>query len=189
MEYIQIEKNRVVNIFCGPSVPKGMRAVADNHHFRVGDDVRFFRKDGKRMTPEEAAKEGLIKIGDHQAAVWVKGQYKAVDDYSGIKYWNKETGQLVKLRPGQTPDNTLTEVERTDSASKWEDGEWVIPDEVKAKRIRSKRNEALSKTDYLLMPDYPLKDKKKWEEYRQSLRDIPQQTGFPGVVRWPEAPV
>jgi len=188
MQYIQTEKNKVKDIFCGPSVPKGMKEVPKNHQFRIGDDVRFFKKDGKRMTPEEAVKAGLIKIGENQKAVWNNGQYKVIDDYTEKEYWNKKTGEQVKLKLGETPGKELTDIKKPDPAMKWEKDEWILPDDIMAIRIREKRDNLLLKTDYLLMPDYPLKEKKEWEEYRQSLRDIPQQTGFPGIVRWPEVP-
>lgn len=50
-----------------------------------------------------------------------------------------------------------------------------------AASIRAERNKRLALTDHLVMPDYPL-DTDKLEEikaYRQALRDIPQQPGFP----------
>lgn len=50
-----------------------------------------------------------------------------------------------------------------------------------AASVRAERNKRITATDYLVMPDYPL-DTDKLEEikaYRQALRDIPQQLGFP----------
>lgn len=50
-----------------------------------------------------------------------------------------------------------------------------------AASIRAERNKRLALTDHLVMPDYPL-DANKLEEikaYRQALRDLPQQPGFP----------
>lgn len=50
-----------------------------------------------------------------------------------------------------------------------------------AASIRAERDRRITATDYLVMPDYPL-DTDKLEEikaYRQALRDIPQQPGFP----------
>ena len=50
-----------------------------------------------------------------------------------------------------------------------------------AASVRAERNKLLALTDHLVMPDYPL-DVNKLEEikvYRQALRDIPQQQGFP----------
>lgn len=50
-----------------------------------------------------------------------------------------------------------------------------------AASVRAERDKRITATDYLVMPDYPL-DTDKLEEikaYRQALRDIPQQLGFP----------
>lgn len=50
-----------------------------------------------------------------------------------------------------------------------------------AASVRAERNKLLALTDHLVMPDYPL-DTDKLEEikvYRQALRDLPQQPGFP----------
>lgn len=63
-------------------------------------------------------------------------------------------------------------------------------DEELAQQIRAKRNSLLSQTDYLMMPDYPISDDKRKliEEYRHALRDIPEQSGFPRNITWPEKP-
>ena len=63
-------------------------------------------------------------------------------------------------------------------------------DEELAQQIRAKRDSLLNHTDYLMMPDYPISgDKRKLiEEYRQALRNIPEQAGFPRTITWPEKP-
>jgi hypothetical protein len=45
-------------------------------------------------------------------------------------------------------------------------------------------------TDYLVMPDYPIsaEDLAAVKSYRQSLRDVPEQKGFPTEIEWPVAP-
>ena len=57
-------------------------------------------------------------------------------------------------------------------------------------RARERRNELLSATDYMLMPDYPLSDAQRtaWSAYRQALRDLPEQEGWPMNIVWPEEP-
>lgn len=57
-------------------------------------------------------------------------------------------------------------------------------------QIRSKRDSLISDTDYLLMDDYPIssEDLEAVKAYRQALRDVPQQEGFPFDVVWPELP-
>jgi hypothetical protein len=59
--------------------------------------------------------------------------------------------------------------------------------DVLASEIRQKRNEMLAETDYLVAQDYPLPPELApavWA-YRQALRDIPEQPGFPYNVKWP----
>lgn len=61
---------------------------------------------------------------------------------------------------------------------------------VLAENVRSERDRRLAETDYYMMPDYP-SDPNNIEEmkaYRQSLRDIPKQEGFPSKFTWPDAP-
>lgn len=59
-----------------------------------------------------------------------------------------------------------------------------------AENVRSERDRRLAETDYYMMPDYP-SDPNNIEEmkaYRQSLRDIPKQEGFPSKFTWPDVP-
>ena len=59
--------------------------------------------------------------------------------------------------------------------------------EEKASTIRQQRDAMLSATDYRIMPDYPISDTDRdaLRAYRQALRDIPEQPGFPNSVVWP----
>lgn len=56
--------------------------------------------------------------------------------------------------------------------------------------IIQRRNNLLNDSDYLMMADYPISDEKRQEikVYRQALRDIPQQDGFPDNIVWPDKP-
>lgn len=62
--------------------------------------------------------------------------------------------------------------------------------EVLSLDVRLERNKLLSDTDHLIQADYPISDEKKQEikVYRQALRDIPQQDGFPDNIVWPDKP-
>lgn len=57
-----------------------------------------------------------------------------------------------------------------------------------ADEARNKRNVFLSKTDWTQLPDVPEATRLKWQAYRQALRDITDQPGFPENVVWPERP-
>lgn len=59
-----------------------------------------------------------------------------------------------------------------------------------ARNVRCIRNAKLSETDYLVVPDYPISEENLAEVkvYRQALRDITKQVGFPKDVIWPDLP-
>jgi hypothetical protein len=58
-------------------------------------------------------------------------------------------------------------------------------DEQAAEEVRQKRDGLIRNTDYMVMPDSP-HDSPAVRKYRQALRDVPQQKGFPHKVTWPE---
>ena len=60
-------------------------------------------------------------------------------------------------------------------------------DAQQAKNIRDDRNKRLSDCDWTQLADAPVDDL-VWAAYRQSLRDIPLQAGFPWDVNWPTKP-
>lgn len=57
-------------------------------------------------------------------------------------------------------------------------------------QIRAQRNLLLTQCDWTQLPDAPLttEQKQEWAEYRQALRDVPEQAGFPENVAWPLVP-
>lgn len=52
---------------------------------------------------------------------------------------------------------------------------------------RAERNARLSASDWTQLADAPV-DREVWAAYRQALRDVPQQEGFPMNFVWPEPP-
>jgi len=57
----------------------------------------------------------------------------------------------------------------------------------KANEVRYRRNMLLSQSDWTQVADAPV-DKAVWAAYRQALRDITLQAGFPFTVDFPVAP-
>ena len=59
-----------------------------------------------------------------------------------------------------------------------------------ATQARTERDALLTACDWTQMSDSPLSDEAKaaWAEYRQALRDLPKQAGFPENIEWPEEP-
>lgn len=56
-----------------------------------------------------------------------------------------------------------------------------------AQRIRSQRNIMLAECDWTQVIDAPV-NQAAWATYRQALRDITAQAGFPWTIEWPEQP-
>ena len=62
--------------------------------------------------------------------------------------------------------------------------------EEKEQAARNERNLRLTFTDWTQLPDAPLTAEQKaaYATYRQALRDVPEQAGFPDAIEWPEEP-
>ena len=56
-----------------------------------------------------------------------------------------------------------------------------------AKSVRSSRNDKLKECDWTQVLDAPV-DQTMWATYRQALRDISSQDGFPWEITWPTQP-
>lgn len=63
-------------------------------------------------------------------------------------------------------------------------------DEELSTQARTERDRKIAKTDYYMMSDYPSNPQnlEELKVYRQALRDVPKQEGFPMDVRWPDVP-
>ena len=60
-------------------------------------------------------------------------------------------------------------------------------DAEQATSVRNQRTEKLKDCDWTQLADSPV-DKAAWATYRQALRDVPTQAGFPWEVQWPSQP-
>jgi len=60
----------------------------------------------------------------------------------------------------------------------------------KAAEAREERNTKLAETDWIVIKNLELNANIPgvWEVYRQALRDVPAQEGFPWDVTWPSQP-
>jgi len=58
------------------------------------------------------------------------------------------------------------------------------PEELAA-QARAQRDSLLASTDWTQLPDVPQATREAYAVYRQALRDVPQQDGFPTDINWP----
>lgn len=80
----------------------------------------------------------------------------------------------------------------TKQSSGWV-GEWhvVTEESEEAQRLanlrRAQRDQMLAACDWTQVSDAPV-NKVAWATYRQALRDITEQAGFPSQINWPQKP-
>jgi hypothetical protein len=60
-------------------------------------------------------------------------------------------------------------------------------DAEQATNVRNQRTEKLNDCDWTQIADSTA-DKTAWATYRQALRDVPSQAGFPWTITWPTQP-
>lgn len=78
-------------------------------------------------------------------------------------------------------DGTVTTAAQHEAAYK------ARKDAEQAKSVREERNRKLTETDWTQLADAPV-NSVAWSNYRQALRTLPEQAGFPFNVQWPEKP-
>jgi len=120
---------------------------------------------------------------------------------------DKVTGNLVGTseKNNVSYDNAFSvELSDIDFFANWWDYKYIDdklindesdrPEQVKKKKIeagvRIERNQKLAKTDWVVIKYKELGKAvpAAWKTYRQALRDIPEQEGFPHDVTFPEEP-
>jgi len=76
------------------------------------------------------------------------------------------------------------------SVADMDDEAKAAKDEEQAKNVRTQRTEKLRDCDWTQLDDTPMSNTQKadWAEYRQALRDVPDQAGFPWEIEWPVQP-
>ena len=103
----------------------------------------------------------------------------------------------VRIVPAPSQDYTKNITEGSpENVDGWRQT-WVVTDattdeiaqrtQAQADGVRSQRNQLLSESDWTQVADAPV-NKAAWATYRQALRDVTQQAGFPWDVQWPVAP-
>jgi hypothetical protein len=105
-----------------------------------------------------------------------------------------ENGVVVNTIEVESLDFLPNLVEATEGTIGWSYSNGVFtkpadvrPDEEIAAEIRAGRDAKLISCDWTQVADAPV-DQAAWANYRQALRDIPNQEGFPTNVAWPAKP-
>lgn len=99
-----------------------------------------------------------------------------------FKSHNRETQKLVPVAPYIEDNEVFTVAVESKSAEEIAAGAASL-----AAQVRSQRNRLLADCDWTQLAD-SIADKQAWGTYRQALRDISSQAGFPSTVVWPHDP-
>jgi hypothetical protein len=112
--------------------------------------------------------------------VYQYSQRAGVEQLEGKWYTKYILGPVFTDRAaeGDQPAQTAAEQETAYKAMK---------DAEQAKAVRQSRTEKLKDSDWTQIADSTA-DKAAWATYRQALRDITAQAGFPWTITWPDAP-
>ena len=123
---------------------------------------------------------------------WVVGQFDPPDGYVRV--------QNVPAPAFEEASESLTEGMPELSGGAWRQT-WAIATVpqttiterrlARAKLVREERWERLRASDWTQLADAGLDPARllQWTQYRQDLRDLPNQTGFPWRFTWPVSPV
>jgi hypothetical protein len=112
--------------------------------------------------------------------VYQYSQAAGVKQVDGKWYTKYILGPVFTGRPA-------TDTEPAQTAAEQEAAYKAMKDEEQAKSVRTSRNDKLKECDWTQITDATV-DKEVWATYRQALRDVTVQTGFPWNVVWPTQP-
>lgn len=187
-EFVIIEDGRLVGHGCGIRPEGGdCRDVPDFFQFVAGRHVDEY--DGQwRLRPlADRIADGLVVVSTAEKVVGetvvAKDRLERIRDGldpapKGEKIVEGEDGVLL-LEP-----MTLQEQAEAGQITK------ETAETLQALAVRADRAALLSSTDWTQVSDSPLSDDERaiWAAYRQALRDVPEQRGFPWMVEWPKRP-
>ena len=110
-------------------------------------------------------------------------------------YWqttSEPSSEILEAYPEGTVEVTL----KPDGSFEWLNGMWIaVPktNEELAEEARTQRDFLLLDSDKFVLPDrwasMAAEQQTSWSQYRQALRDVPSQTGFPLEINWPTNPL
>lgn len=78
---------------------------------------------------------------------------------------------------------------RPASYFEWSGVAWIANTDKLAQQIRDERDRLLAESDWTQLPDSDKSSVQAWAKYRQDLRDLTDEPGFPLSVVWPSVPV
>lgn len=139
-------------------------------------------------------------------AVMTESEFRSYQKANGGPTWGVTTDEVLEalgadvVFEGPQAQPTRYQIAFRDGVEQI-DGKWytkysvadmdaeaiAATDAAQAKSVREQRTEKLKSSDWTQVADAPV-DKAAWAAYRQALRDITVQAGFPWDIEWPTQP-
>lgn len=185
-EYMIINNNIIEAIYCGKADEKeNVIILPENHEVRVGENIAFYNDNCSRKSDVELMQLGFIDIPQ------------------GYKVENNKLVEMTYI------EKVIAGIEEMPANMKIENGKLLqkTQDEIfnemtleqKGNFIRNKRDNLINEADILLIKyqeQVELGLKKQDDTYRlallqykEDLRNVPEQAGFPEHVIWSEIPI
>ena len=152
-------------------------------------ELRQWAKDNNGPSWEQTTPEVLEALGADpvlegpQATTTSPYEFSyrnGVEQIDGKWYTKYSVGPVFTDRPAEGDQPAMTAAEQMAAYKAQKDAE-------QAKNVRDQRNTKLAECDWTQLADAPV-DQAAWSTYRQALRDITLQSGFPWEIQWPVAP-
>jgi hypothetical protein len=151
----------------------------------VGSDLREYAPDGHLRPLEERIAEGLVVIPERY--VFKEGRIQRKTDFELMRDKIEPVPEGMKLVEDEDFHlEMMTVREQVESGQITAESGLVIM----SANERARRNSLLSESDWTQVADTPLNQDERdaWAIYRQTLRDITNQQGFPWEITWPVRP-
>lgn len=145
-----------------------------------------------------------MEIRTQDGQVMLEGEFRSYIKSNGGPTWDQTTPEILAelgaevVLEGPQAQPTRYQVAFRDGVEQIE-GQWytkysvadldaegiAAKDAEQAKNVRQTRNDKLKETDWTQGKDISDAVSQPWAVYRQALRDVPSQSGFPWDVQWP----
>jgi hypothetical protein len=158
----------------------------------VMTEITFRTTFKDRVLPKQLSEEWLVDFAGGCDIVFEGPQATTTAPYefsfrSGVEQ-QADGKWYTKYAVGPVfTDRPATDTEPAKTAAEQEAEYRAMKDAEQAKAVRQQRTDKLKDSDWTQVADAPV-DQAAWAAYRQALRDITSQEGFPWTVEWPEQP-
>ena len=167
---------------------KNSVAVAFTDNFIIVDSHHVYFENGIETLPKHENLNAIYwnngsgtveqKNGSTEDDMFDESKY---DEYVApyVEQWEREIARLKAVEEERIAKEARQEAES------------AAANDIVEVTIRHERNRRLLESDHLMLPDYPIDEETRQAiiAYRQALRNLPEQDGWPENVQWPICPV